>query len=79
MALKMNIYKLIIHEDSQIVHGHIMEMFEAKENMKNYSKITKTLISQFKCTDFEEVSRRNNRKLMSYQRPHPGNISPGYG
>lgn len=38
-------------------------MFEVKEdNMKKYSTLAKMLVSQFKCTRFEKVNRRNNQK-----------------
>lgn len=39
-------------------------MFEAKEdNKKKYSEIEKNLLSLFKCTNFEKVSRRDNQKV----------------
>lgn len=63
MALAMNVDQLIIHGDSQIVHRHITDMFETKEeNMKKYSKLAKALFSRLKKTQFEKLSRRNNQK-----------------
>lgn len=66
IALRMNVDQLIIHGDSQIVHKHITGMFEVKENnIKNYSERAKELLSQFKSTDFEKVTRRNNPESRS--------------
>lgn len=77
IALVMNIDQLIVHRDSQIFHGHIIRMFDAKdENTRKYYEITKKLLSQFDCSDFVKVSRKNNQKVDELSKALSGDLIP---